>query len=300
MMSDNVRLACEAEIVMIPLASLLPMRMLDAGIKTTVKYKCIEASIKELGLIEPMIVFPQPGSSGLFMLLDGHIRHVALTAMGQETAKCLIAFDDEAYTYNHKVNRLTAIQEHFMIQRAIKNGVSEERIARSLDVDVATIRQKRDMLDGICPEAVALLKEKRTSPCAFRELRRVVPMRQIEIAELMCASNNFQLCYVKCLIAATPLEQTIAGDRPKECQTFTPEDIARIEKEMSTLSRDFKAMEQSHGKNTLHLVIVLGYLRKVLDNVRIVKYLALHHAEVLSELQKLVDNRALKEQATEP
>ena len=30
---------------------------------------------------------------------------------------------------NHKVSRLAAIQEQFMIMRAIKNGVDEERIA---------------------------------------------------------------------------------------------------------------------------------------------------------------------------
>ncbi len=84
--------------------------------------------------------------------------------------------------------------------------------------------------------------------------------------------------------------------RTGERQTFTPEDVSRIENEMATLSRDFRAIEESHGKNTLHLVIVLGYLRKMLDNVRIVKYLALHHADVLSELQKLVNNRALKKQ----
>src|SRR5208282_2675247 len=70
--------------------------------------------------------------------------------------------------YNHKVNPLTAIQEHFMIMEAIRNGVWEERIAKTLDVDVAAIRRKRDLLEGICPEAVQLLKEKRrpTAPSA--------------------------------------------------------------------------------------------------------------------------------------
>lgn len=35
---------------------------------------------------------------------------------------CLISDDDEAFTYNHKVNQLSAIQEHFMILRAINAG----------------------------------------------------------------------------------------------------------------------------------------------------------------------------------
>ncbi len=36
--------------------------------------------------------------------------------------RSLVSTDDEAFTYNHKVNQLQPIQEHFMILRAIKNG----------------------------------------------------------------------------------------------------------------------------------------------------------------------------------
>jgi hypothetical protein len=115
---------------------------------------------------------------------------VILTDLGAAAAKCLVAADDEGFTYNHKVNRLSAIQEHFMILRAVRSGVSEERIARSLNVDVASIRQKRELLDGICPEAVQLLRDRRATGNALRELRKVRPMRQIEIAELMCAADS--------------------------------------------------------------------------------------------------------------
>lgn len=45
------------------------MRLLDEGVRKTSKCKCIEASIRELGLIEPLVVFPQPDSGGCFMLL---------------------------------------------------------------------------------------------------------------------------------------------------------------------------------------------------------------------------------------
>lgn len=66
---------------------------------------------------------------------------------------------------------------------------------RRISVDVAAIRRKRDLLDGICPEAVQLLKDKRASAGAFREMRKVKPMRQIEMAELMVAANNFSGSY---------------------------------------------------------------------------------------------------------
>ena len=90
---------------------------------------------------------------------------MALKVIGALSARCLIATDDEGFTYNHKVNRLSVIQEHFMIMRALHNGVLEERIAKTLNVDVAAVRRKRDLLTGVCPEAVELLKDKRISRC---------------------------------------------------------------------------------------------------------------------------------------
>jgi hypothetical protein len=71
----------------------------------------------------------------------------------------LISTDDEAFTYNNRVDSIAIIQEHKMILKAIENGVSEERIAKSLNVDVASIRRRWKLPDGICAEAAELLKE---------------------------------------------------------------------------------------------------------------------------------------------
>ncbi len=293
-MSDGVRLACESEVLQVPIDKILPMRLLDPAINKTSKYKCIAASVRELGLIEPMVIFPQPGVQGMFLLLDGHIRYAILKELGESRAKCLVSVDDEGFTYNHKVNRLSAIQEHFMILRAIKSGVDESRIARSLNVDVGSIRQKRDLLEGICPEAVHLLKDQPPTANVFRELRKLKPMRQIEIAELMRASHNFSVGYAKCLVAATAEDQFI-DSRPKEVRGLSPDDVARMEHEMDSLGREFKLVESTHGKNVLHLVLVVGYLRKLLDNARIVRFLSQNHIEILSEFQKLVEARNLSE-----
>jgi hypothetical protein len=292
-MNSPVLLACGPEVVEIPLDKILPMRLFDEAFRKAPKYRCIAASVRELGLIEPLMVFPHADTSGNFMLLDGHIRLLVLKELGAATAKCLLANDDEGFTYNHKVNSLSAIQEHFMILRALRSGVSEERLARSLDVDIGNIRQKRDLLDGICPEAVQLLREKQATGNALRELRRVQPMRQIEIAELMCAAGNYSVAYAKCLVAATPAEQLVDADRGKDARCLSPEEVSRMEHEMESLGRDFKLIEESHGKNVLNLVLVIGYLRKIMDNPRVVRYLAQHQPEIKAEFQKLVESRNL-------
>lgn len=291
-MSGQVQLACRSEIVDVKLGAILPMRLLDEGTRKSPKYKCIKASVQELGLIEPLVVFPQADGAGGYMLLDGHIRLMILNELGASVAKCLVSTDDEGFTYNHKVNRLSPIQEHFMILRAIKNGVAEARIARSLNVDVQSIRQRRDLLDGICPEAVQLLREKRAGADALRELRKVKPMRQIEVAELMCAANNFSVGYAKCLVAATPDDLLNEGER-KDVRGMSPEDVSRMEHELESLGREFKLIEESHGKNVLNLVLVVGYLRKLSENPRIARHLVSRHPEINTEFQRLVETRNL-------
>ena len=79
----------------------------------------------------------------------------------------MILTDDEAFTYNKYISRKAPIQEHKMIQTIVKNGVSEEKIARTLNINVKSIIQKRSMLDGICPEVVDLLKDKMVQPLRF-------------------------------------------------------------------------------------------------------------------------------------
>ena len=60
------------------------MHKVDERQRYTAKYKCIEASIKELGVIEPLVVFPQANSQGAFILLDGHIRLAILKELNAD------------------------------------------------------------------------------------------------------------------------------------------------------------------------------------------------------------------------
>ena len=293
-MANRVRFACDMNIISIPLASILPLRKLAPTITKTAKYHRIAASIREVGIIEPLVVYPQANGSIQYILLDGHIRLDILKEMGHRKVNCLVAKEDEAFTYNHKVSQLSAIQEHFMIMEAIRQGVSEERIAKTLAVDVVAIRRKRDLLDGICPEAVQLLKDKRACADAFREMRKIKPMRQIEMAELMVAANNFSASYVRCLLAATPQEQLLEPDKPKEVQGLSPEDMSRMEREMENLGQDLRSVEDSHGRNVLNLVLVVGYLKKLLNNAQVIRYMSQHCAEILVEFQKIVETKSIE------
>jgi hypothetical protein len=68
---------------------------------------------------------------------------------------------------------------------------------------------------------------------------------------------------------------------------------------MESLGREFKLSGESHGKNVLNLVLVVGYLRKVLENPRVARFLSHHHPQIYSEFQKLVACRELADGAQE-
>jgi hypothetical protein len=141
------------------------------------------------------------------------------------------------------------------------------------------------LLDGINEEAVDLLKDKVISPNAIRLLKKVTGLRQIEIAELMVSANNFTKVYAEALVLGTPKDELVNPEVPKKKQGMTREQIAKMELEMETIERDLKAVEKSYGENMLSLTVIRGYIKRLLENAKVVKFLAGNHREILSEFE---------------
>ena len=132
-MAEAVKVGFERTIAVLPLSALLPLKTVPDAIRQSAKFKQIAKSVGEVGIIEPVVVARSKDQKGKYLLLDGHMRHAVLVAMDATEVRCLIADDDEGYTYNKRINRLATIQEHLMIVRAIERGVSEEKLAKLLD-----------------------------------------------------------------------------------------------------------------------------------------------------------------------
>jgi ParB-like chromosome segregation protein Spo0J len=292
-MTQAVRMAFQPEVIEVAIEDILPLKTIKAAIKKTAKYRQVFTSIREVGIIEHLVVYRQKELPGKFLLLDGHLRLDVLKSMGEKTVHCLIATDDEGFTYNHKISRLSPIQEHFMILKAVEKGVSEDRIARALDVDVSHIRRKRNLLNGINEEAVEILKDKQISPTALRVLSRVKPVRQIEICELMVAAHNYTVPFARALLAATPKNQLAEAQKKKRFEGISQEEMARMERETEGLVKDIKIVRESYGKDTLNLVLASGYLSRMLENSRVIRYLSTHYPDILAEFQKIISATSL-------
>ena len=285
----EVKMAFEAAKLRIAIADIQPLKLVSSAVKKTPKYAQIAVSIREIGIVESPVVARDRSEPGKYLLLDGHIRIDILKDMGEADVTCLVSTDDEAFTYNKRVNRIAMVQEHRMILKAVERGVSEERIAKALNVDVQTIRRKRQLLEGICPEVAEILKDKHIAIHTFAELRKIVPLRQIEAAELMVAMNKYTVSYAKSLVAATPQTQLVESSKPKRVKGLTDEQVALMERESVSLEREFRIAEKSYGTDHLDLVLTNGYLGKLLGNARVVRYLAQHHRDILTEFQKLAE-----------
>jgi hypothetical protein len=288
----------ERETITVPVDALLALKTLRPDVKMSAKYRQIVTSIKAVGLVEPPVVVPATDQPGTYYLVDGHLRLEALKDLGVATVDCLVSRDDEAFTYNKRVNRLSAPQEHRMIARAIERGVSEARLAEALGINITGIQRRARLMDGICEEAIELLKDSPCSLAVFDVLKKLGPMRQREAAELMVGHSNYGRPFVMAIMAATPDVQLAQGRRRKhDMGTVTREQVARLERELATLQVQIKAVEETYGLDNLHLTVARAYLVKLLGNVRVVRWLAQHKPEYLTEFQNITELTSLPTEA---
>ena len=180
-----------------------------------------------------------------------------------------------------------------MILNALERGVPEERLARALNINVKSLQEKRRLLDGICPEAAELLKDKQVSLTGFRTLKKMKPMRQIEAAELMVAMNKYTVNYARSLLAATPVSQLVDPEEPKALRGISQQQLELMERESANLGRELRLVEDTYGTDHLDLVVARGYVSKLISNARITRYLEMYHPEFLPEFERITETEAL-------
>lgn len=273
---------------------IVPLKTLNPAASKSPKYSQIAASIREVGIIEPPVVSRDPQARNRYILLDGHLRIEVLKELGETEVTCLVSTDDEAFTYNKHINRLSTVQEHKMILQAIKRGVPEEKIAKALNIDISSIARKRDLLKGICPEAADMLKDKMVAVATFPILRRMKAFRQIEAVALMNDSNVYSYTYAQALLAATPKAQLTNPEKPKKIKGLDEEKMARMESEMESLQGEYRLIEESYGKSVLNLTLAKGYLSTLVANTRITRYLTQHYPEISVQFQKIAEMTSLE------
>ncbi len=73
--------------------------------------------------------------------------------------------------------------------------------------------------------------------------------------------------------------------------------MARMESEMESLQREYRLIEENYGKDVLNLTLTKGYLGSLLGNVKVVRYLAQNHRDILNQFQKIADMTSLAKES---
>lgn len=242
----HTSLGFDLETYQIPLDTIMPSKPIQDGVMSTRKYKQVVSSIHEIRLIEPLSVIQHDSAKQEFILLDGHLRVLALKDLGVHEAPCLIAKDDETYTNNHLIN----------------------------------------LLEGICPDAIARLQDKQFTPDVTRVLRNMKAARQVEAVELMVASNTITVAHADALLKATPPEQRSDFKSTERDKQLAPiKQIVKLEKEMSQVQNQYKDAEENYGSDLLNLVVAKGYFTKLLGNDAVKSYITRHEPEILEHFE---------------
>ena len=287
-MANTIKQGFQEKLIELVVEELLPTKSISICVRKCRKYAQVLSSIREVGLIEAPVVAPLKKEKG-YLLLDGHLRIMALKELGVARVFCLISTDDETYTYNKYINRLSAIQEHRMIVKAVQSGVSEEKLARVLNLDIGTIRNKKNLLEGICPEAVELLKDKAVPEPVFRVLRKMKAPRQINAAMLMNDQNKFNCNYAKARLDATPANQLVNKGKPKKETPAILARQARLEEESLALSREIGSLKEQYGTAMIDMTSMQAYLKSLLGNDAVAKYLRELHGPTFDKFKHIAE-----------
>ena len=75
-------------------------------------------------------------------------------------------------------------------------------------------------------------------------------MPTVAAVELTESAANFSSGYAKAILAATRQTGLAKPDKPKAAHGMTPEQMARMEREMEGLQQEFKAVEATYGETS--------------------------------------------------
>ena len=244
----------------------------------------IEASLRAVGLIEPLIVFPIKDG---YEILDGALRYRILLDLGVETVPCLIHSSRDGFTGNRMVNQLSASQEMRMLRKSLEE-LDEKTIAGALGMQGIGHRLNKTLLEKLHPDAEKAFNANKINLQTARELVNVKPERQHEILRLMESCNDYSTTFARGLVLKTP-----AAKRVKVANTKSP--WSQADDKKSQLLKKLQEAEQQqdfytglYRQYTTNLLKLVIYVRSLMNNPDVKSYLQTHHADQTRILEEIL------------
>jgi len=265
----------------IPVTRLLPLRERKI---TKREYDRIVASIKAVGLIEPLVVFPDGDD---YVILDGAQCYRALVELGVEVVPCILGKQREAFTGNRMVNRVSPIQEHQMIEKSL-GEVDEAAIAEALGISGLGHRLKKTLLKQLHPDVVAAFDAGKINRVCAREFTHVKPHRQKEILAAMESYKDYSTTFARTLVVKTPPHQRESRGRKHNQWDKTMQKKNDLLKRLAEAEQKHDFYSQLYKQYTVDLLRLAIYARSLLTNQRLREYLDQHHPDIVARFDAII------------
>ncbi len=241
------------------------------------------ATIKTLGIIEPLVVFPVENGYGIS---DGYFRYLILKELGCRTVPCIINYTRDLFSPHKYVCHISPTEESRMLTEATK-VLSEKEIASTLGITTIRHRLSKSFLSKLHPNVAKALNAEKIKKKVAQELTYVTPERQCEILAQMQELENFSVEMVKQFVRKTPLKQRriVKGHSPWNKNTKQKSDLFE-NLEVARKNKDFSTMV--FHQLTLNLVRCIGYARQIIDDPVLYEYLQEHFPDQLKTLLEII------------
>ena len=271
----------DSESLDIPIIRLRPLR--DRQV-TKREYDRIVASLRVIGLIEPLIVFPDGDG---YVILDGVQRYRGLLDLGVEVVPCILGKRREAFTGNRMVNRVSPIQENRMIERSMEE-LDEGSIAAALGISGIAHRLKRTLLKQLHPDVAAAFDKDKISRACAKEFTSVKPARQKEIIAQMDGYKDYSIAFARTQVLKTPPPMRDDPNRKHDPWDKTAQRKTDLLKQLTEAEQKHDFYSRLYKQYTVDLLRLAIFARELLTNARVRTYLDQHHGTIVDRFQTVI------------
>lgn len=120
-------------------------------------------------------------------------------------------------------------------------------------------------------------------------LTRMKPERQIEATKLMFESKVFSTSFARSIGIATPEDQLAIPRKTKRSIVTDFGHFTKLEEEINRLHGEYEEIEEYYEVNVLNFTLVKGYIRNLVMNPRVNRYLRINNPDILEHLEGIVD-----------
>jgi hypothetical protein len=263
---------------------LVPLNPREINIEKNSKFKMLLATIKAVGLLEPLSVYKE---NGHYLILDGYLRFKACEKLGAKTLPCILCKEKEAYTTAREVIQPSPIQEAKMMRTAL-TVLEESFLANTFGMKSIKYRLAAATMEKLHPSILKAMDEDRISRTCAIELSYVAIKRQQEILKEMQRTGDYSLSFARALVIKTPQELCNTDMKKHIRAVQSPEVRQTLVKRLEEAEKRHDFYYKHFRQYSADLVKISIYIRKLVTDDEIKEFLRTKFAEVLTKFEDIV------------